>query len=353
MDCSWLFSSVGARARTIALGVLAAACGVAMAVSGVSHAADPLPGVQADFKWTPVVAGVGQTVTFESTSQATGIGNAIADYRWDLDGDTGNGYETGWGDFPVITTSYAEVGKVDVRLQVRDTLENRSTIKKTVTVAKQAPNASYTFSPPTPLVNDPVVFTSTASDVDGSIAELVWDLNGDGVYDNGAGPTALRSFSAPGAYVVGLRVTDNEGMVSFYSQSVTVGAATLPPAATPPLLRLPLLSPFPVIRIAGRTTRRGVRIRLLSVDAPPGSTVQVRCKGRGCPFKASVRTAKVVRVRRLERRLRAGVTVRVYVTSSTAIGKYTVFKIRKAQTPLRADACLMPGSLRPVACPSG
>ena len=89
----------------------------------MSHAADPIPGVQADFKWAPAVPGVGQTVTFESTSQATGIGNAVADYRWDLDGDTGNGYETGWGSTSVITTTYDVVGTVDVRLQVRDTLD--------------------------------------------------------------------------------------------------------------------------------------------------------------------------------------------------------------------------------------
>ncbi len=318
----------------------------------MSHAADPIPGVQADFKWAPAVPGVGQTVTFESTSQASGIGNAIADYRWDLDGDTSNGYETGWGSTSVITTSYDVPGTVDVRLQVRDTLENRSTIKKTVTVAKQAPVASYSFTPAAPRVNEPVTFTSTASDSDGTIAELVWDLNGDGSFDNGAGASALRSFPAPGAYVVGLRATDNEGMVSFYSQSIAVGTG-LPPAAVPPLLRLQLLSPFPVVRIAGRTTRRGVRIKLLSIDAPPGSTVQVRCRGRSCPFTSSVRTAKFVRVRRLERKLRAGVTVRVYVSSTTAIGKYTVFKIRKRQSPLRSDACLMPGSLRPAVCPSG
>jgi hypothetical protein len=353
MDGSWLFSSRRGRRSAIVLAALVVSCGVVWGAGGRSHAADPIPGVQADFKWTPAVPGVGQNVTFESTSQASGIGNAVADYRWDLDGDLENGYETGWGSTPVITTAYNAVGKVDVRLQVRDPLDNRSSIKKTVTVAKQAPVASYSFSPAAPLVNEPVTFTSTASDSDGAIAELVWDLNGDGAYDNGAGVTALRSFSAAGSYVVGLRATDNEGMVSFYSQSIAVGAGSLPPVAAPPLLRLRLLSPFPVVRIAGRTTRRGVRIKLLSIDAPRGATVRVRCKGRTCPFHSSVRTAKFVRVRRLERKLRAGVTVRVYVTSSTAIGKYTVFKIRRRQSPLRADACLMPGSLRPVVCPSG
>jgi hypothetical protein len=67
-----------------------------------------------------------------------------------------------------------------------------------------------------------------------------------------------------------------------------------------------------------------------------------------------VRAAKVVRLRSLERALRAGVIIRIYVSSTGAIGKYTVFKIRKGrQPPIRDDSCLMPGSLRPIACPSG
>jgi hypothetical protein len=332
MDRRRFFSSARGRRSAIALGALVVLTGAGQSSSAVAQ--EVLPGVRADFRWTPAVAGIGQAVTFESTSEATGIGNAIDEYRWDLDGDTDNGYETGWGSTPVITTSYNAAG----------------TITKTVTVG-QPPVASFSVSPAAPLVNEPVTFTSTASDPDGSIAELAWDLNGDGSYDNGTGPVALRSFSAPGAYVVGLRVTDNDGLISFYSQTVAVGGAP-PFAAVPPVLRLQLLSPFPVVRIAGRTTRRGVRVKLLRVDAPPGSTIQVRCKGKSCPFHSSVRAANVVRVKRLERVLRAGVRVRVYVTSPTAIGKYTVFKVRRRQAPLRADACLMPGSLNPVPCPS-
>ena len=67
-----------------------------------------------------------------------------------------------------------------------------------------------------------MLFTSTSSDPDGTLIEQVWDLNGDGNYDNGGGATALRSFADAGSYVVGLRVTDNAGLVSFDSQTLTV-----------------------------------------------------------------------------------------------------------------------------------
>ena len=107
------------------------------------------------------------------------------------------------------------------------------------------------------------------------------------------------------------------------------------------------------MRISGRLSHRGVRLRLLSVDAPRGSHVLVRCDGRSCPYRTSARTTGRVRLRAFEKPLRAGVTVRIYVTSRTAIGKYTIFKIRRGAAPSRADACLMPGSRKPVSCPRG
>jgi hypothetical protein len=346
MDCSGFFSTLRGRFLAIALGTFAVSCGAVLVLTQTSHAADPV--TTADFKWAPAVAVVGQPVTFESLSFA-GLDTQLADYRWDLDG-TG-GYEKGWGSTPVISTTYSKPGNVNVRLQVRDTWDDTATITKTISVAGRAPLASYTFAPAAPRAYDPVTFTSTSSDADGSLGELAWDLNGDGVYDNGSGPTVLRSFPAAGSYVVGLRVTDNDGAVSFYSQAVGVAPAL---AVLAPTLGGPgLLSPFPVVRIAGRTSGGGVRIRLLSVDAPAGSTIEVRCKGHGCPFQSRVRASNEVRMRGLEKRLHAGVKLRIYVTSATSIGKYTVFKIRKHQEPLRFDKCLMPGSMRPVACPAG
>ena len=107
-------------------------------------------------------------------------------------------------------------------------------------------------------------------------------------------------------------------------------------------LGLRLLSPFPVVRIAGRITKRGTRVRLLRVDAPVGTKLSVRCTGRGCPFKKQVRavptraksrTAVSVRVRRLERLLLPGVRVRVYVTKRGAVGKYTSFASAPATRP--------------------
>jgi hypothetical protein len=90
--------------------------------------------------------------------------------------------------------------------------------------------------------------------------------------------------------------------------------------------------------------------------------VSVRCSGSGCPFRMQVRaisstpntvSAKTLRVRRLERFLPAGVRVRVYVTKTGAIGKYTRFRFRAGKAPVRVDRCAMPGTWMPIQCPAG
>jgi PKD domain-containing protein len=347
----------------VAFLVLGGVSAAALALAPQSRATDPPPAVQADFKWTPAVPTAGDTVTFESLSRPTGAGNKIIDYRWDLDGDTSNSYETGWGSTARITHTYPVRGAVAVRLQVEDAFENKSVMKKYVVIAGLPPIVSYTFSPPAPKAGQPVLFTASATDPDGSVGDLSWDLDGDGVYENGKGPTAVRTFDAAGVYVVGLRGTDNEGATSFYTQSVSVSPAPLLAGTKLGGAQLRLMSPFPVVRIAGRINRRGARVLLLEISAPGGSKVVVRCEGRGCPFRSQSRAAslkgplagiaKRVRVRSLERLLRPGVTVRISVTRPGTIGKYTIFRVRSNRAPSRTDLCLMPGSPRPVACPSG
>jgi hypothetical protein len=124
------------------------------------------------------------------------------------------------------------------------------------------------------------------------------------------------------------------------------------PAATPSGPRF--LSPFPIVRVRGRLRQHGVTIDLLSVRAPRGSRIEVRCRGRGCPRRRQVRRARrrAMRFRAFERTLRAGVVLEVFVTRSGRIGKYVSFKIRAGRPPLRRDRCVMPGKRVPRACPA-
>jgi PKD domain len=141
-----------------------------------------------------------------------------------------------------------------------------------------------------------VTFVSYSEDRDGHITEQAWDLNGDGNFDDATGPLVTRRFSVPGARAVTLRVTDDQGAAS--TLSLTISVREQPPAgatgASPPPLRQPvvgptppprMLSPFPIVRLVGSVTEVGTEIHVLSVRAPKGAQVLVRCLGRGCLIK--------------------------------------------------------------------
>jgi hypothetical protein len=107
------------------------------------------------------------------------------------------------------------------------------------------------------------------------------------------------------------------------------------------------------VRIHGRLTAEGARVTLLTVRAPRGARIAVTCAGDHCPRRRLAIVAVVVHLRPYERVVRAGTRLEIRVTRPSFIGKYTHLLIREGQSPLRRDRCLMPGSTRPVACPSG
>lgn len=113
------------------------------------------------------------------------------------------------------------------------------------------------------------------------------------------------------------------------------------------------------MRIAGRITRRGARVNLLSVRAPRDSWVTVNCRGRDCPARSQTRrvsaaaqrpATQTMRFSSMRRHLRGGTVVDVSVTSDGAVGKFTRFVIRAGKAPLRSDLCIPPGASSPVRC---
>jgi hypothetical protein len=289
----------------------------------------------ASFSFSPPAPLSGELVTFTSTSSG---GSEL----WDLEGDGACGDASG----AIVQRSFATAGVYTVKLCVSDGIDE-STQTQRVTVFNRAPIATFTYAPLVPLSGDTVLLASTSVDPDGPIAGQAWDLDDDGAFDDGTGVTASISFAKPGAHVVRLLVVDRDGAAS-------VGAATINVATRP----LELLASFPVVRLAGKVTRRGTRIRELTVNAPEGARVEVDCRGRGCPFhrlsKAAARTSRLLTVRRLRRRLlRPGAVIQIWVTRPDAVGKYTRFRIRRARPPSRADRCAVTGVRRPVRCPSG
>jgi hypothetical protein len=213
--------------------------------------------------------------------------------------------------------------------------------------------SSFSQSPLEPVAGETVTFTSTAS-APGKGNRLIaqqWDLDNDGAFDDASGPTAARSFVPAGTYIVRLRAVDRTLNEAVTAQAVIVHN---PPAT-------PLLSPFPVIQVAGRFVGKGTRVRL-SVRAPVGSTVSVRCRGRGCALRKQTRTVKapsagsltaLLHFRRFQRHvLRARTILKVLITKPGTIGKYSRFEIRRRKPPERTDKCVVFGSTAPIACPA-
>jgi hypothetical protein len=286
----------------------------------------------------------GQLIKFTATTPAPS-------YSWDLNGDGIYGDKTG----SPVTWSYNEPGPVNVGLQAPD---ETSQVVKAVQI--DGPPATFVSFPASPVVGEQVTFVYSSSQATPADSPPEWDLNGDGQYGDVTGATASRSFPAPGIYAIGLEVADLDGAISTSTQFISVRAPDTVTRTGRPQLRL--MSPFPVVRISGRVSSKGARIKHLTIRAPFGSTVMIRCRGRGCPFRRKNQTlalagaktpSKTIRVKRLEHRLlRGGASLKILISRQGEIGKYTRFKIITGRAPIRTDLCLAPGSTQPEECPS-
>ena len=117
-----------------------------------------------------------------------------------------------------------------------------------------------------------------------------------------------------------------------------------------------MLAPFPIIRVAGVLTRRGAKLSIVSVRASKGARVRLSCKGAGCPKRvagARLTRTRTVRFPALQRSLRAGARIEVFVSAANRIGKYTRFVIRKGKPPKRTDRCLATDGRKAITCPGG
>jgi hypothetical protein len=159
---------------------------------------------------------------------------------------------------------------------------------------------------------------------------------------------ASATFRKPGPHTVSLRVTDLQGASGVQFQTINVRRRSSS-------ARQLLMSPFPIVRIVGRLTRRGARITLLSVSAPRRARVTLRCKRGRCPYRrVSVRVRRrAVVFKRMRRNFGSGTVIELFVSQPGRIGKYTRFRIRRDRAPARVDLCLMPGATRGSRCPGG
>jgi hypothetical protein len=209
-------------------------------------------------------------------------------------------------------------------------------------------------------------------------ATVEWDFDGDpGDVFEAAGASVAHVYLTPGEKQVTMRVfKEGKGKGAKINAVVTKTIYVNPLVATPPTDPTPapvtpspqpdapgtvdeaklLMTPFPIVRIAGRLLPGGAWVRLLAVTAPRGAVVTARCRGTDCPLRQLRRRShgRPIRIRGLERRLAARTRLEILVRQRGLVGKYTRFRIRAGgRPPLREDLCLRPGRRTPASCSFG
>ena len=87
----------------------------------------------------------------------------------------------------------------------------------------------------------------------------------------------------------------------------------------------------------------------------PGAKVEVRCKGKGCPFKKKsfpVKNGKANGAKPFKgKKLKPGAVVEVRITKAGAIGKVVSYKVLKGKKiPVGVVRCLLPGATKLTRC---
>jgi len=261
------------------------------------------------------------------------------------------------------------------RVRATDSGGNHAVVSRTFTIDTTPPSLSIGFGPSGTTSDSTPLFGFSAEA--GATVQCSID-RGTPAYGPCASATTDAAVAplADGAYVFRVRATDDAGNQTLRTRAFTVDTAShvpgspkpdptpVVPPVTPPPSGPRLLSPFPLVRIAGTLTPTGARIRLLSVRAPRGALVRVSVSPACSRKRRSSRRCRVLRAAatmgksdaidfsRLAHVYRSGTVIVVRVWRADRIGKYTRFTIVRGKAPRRVDQCLVPGATRGSRCPS-
>ena len=188
---------------------------LSIALTGVANATAPAP----SFTVNPAAPVLLENAIFDA-SATTDEGGPCLDactYSWDFGSD---GTATG----RVVTRQFETAGTYAVRLSVTDAAGTSAERVQNVAIGTgTAPTASFTFSPSSPALFEPVSFNAEASrvGVPGRTFTSQWNF-GDG--STGTGTTTTHEYRSLGVFVVTLTLTDSAGVQSTATQSITIGS---------------------------------------------------------------------------------------------------------------------------------
>jgi chitodextrinase len=210
-----------------------------------------------------------------------------------------------------------------------------------------APSLDAVSVPASGAPGSPIGMAATASDRL-STPTIAWSF-GDGA--TASGPAVSHAYGAPGAYSVTITATDGAGNVTSTSRSVVVIA---PGVAAQKRVNSRVK---PIWGVAGK---RIYLLRMRVERVPRGGKVELRCKGRKCPYKrisskkrrkGVVTLVKEIKARKAvgkkQRTFRAGQVLELRVTAPGHIGKVVRYRLRKGRIPSGQTLCLPVGASKP------
>jgi PKD repeat protein len=253
---------------------------------------------------------------------------------WDLNGD--GTFETPGCS---VTRTIAKAGAFNVALKVTDGTAT-DTVTRTVTVANRPPVARIAAVTDA-LTGDEISLDGRGSgDPDGTIVSGAWDLDGDGEFDDAAGPIATVAFDAAGDHTVALQVVDDNGATSVATAVIRVGQGAVSATAAATAAADAPAPPAKVgatLRYAFTRTRTTTMFTSLLVrNLPVGAKVKARCTGGGCArrtFTAIAKTDTVSLRTLIRRKLKVGAVIRVEVSKPGMTTRTIVVTVRKGKDP--------------------
>ncbi|MBP7898551.1 PKD domain-containing protein, partial [Candidatus Gracilibacteria bacterium] len=172
------------------------------------------PGIQAKINATPVSGVVPLTVKFDA-SASTYLDGQIISYEWDF-GDGSPKRQ----DAAKISYKYNKVGIYTAKVTAIGSDGKKAVNSLTVTVQNIPVKACFTTNKTEANAPAEIVFNANCST--GTIAKYNWDIDGNGLFNDGSGPQVSNTFKDPGTYNISLEVTDTQGVVDSFTDAIII-----------------------------------------------------------------------------------------------------------------------------------
>jgi hypothetical protein len=180
-------------------------------------------------------------------------------------------------DFSIYETPFAIAGpdgEYDIEIFATDNVENQGQLQTVRAFLDTTPPAVDIDGPYVSTEGTEFTFDATGTvDAGSGLAEIAWDLNGDGVFDDASGAVATHTFADNGFYDIGIQATDNLGNSDILPTSVEVRNAN--PVVSVTGISTPQPYPGQVITLEGSFTDAGwLDTHTAVVDWGDGQTTQ-------------------------------------------------------------------------------